>query len=70
VQGQWYFQRYIQHLPTAGEIVFFDRSWCLNACAWLHRRSPHTDIHAFVAAIHAGTIAPASSASWASATTM
>lgn len=26
-QGQWYFQRYIQHLPCAGEIVFFDRSW-------------------------------------------
>ena len=26
-QGQWYFQRYIQHLPSAGEIVFFDRSW-------------------------------------------
>jgi len=26
-QGQWYFQRYIQHLPTAGEIVLFDRSW-------------------------------------------
>lgn len=26
-QGQWYFQRYIKHLPTAGEIVFFDRSW-------------------------------------------
>jgi polyphosphate kinase 2 len=26
-QGQWYFQRYIQHLPTAGEMVFFDRSW-------------------------------------------
>lgn len=25
--GQWYFQRYIQHLPTAGEITFFDRSW-------------------------------------------
>ncbi|MDX2546412.1 polyphosphate kinase 2 [Streptomyces sp. WI04-05B] len=25
--GQWYFQRYIPHLPTAGEIVFFDRSW-------------------------------------------
>ena len=24
--GQWYFQRYIKHLPTAGEIVFFDRS--------------------------------------------
>lgn len=25
--GQWYFQRYIQHLPTKGEMVFFDRSW-------------------------------------------
>lgn len=24
---QWYFQRYIQHLPSAGEAVFFDRSW-------------------------------------------
>jgi polyphosphate kinase 2 len=26
-QGQWYFQRYIAHMPTAGEIVAFDRSW-------------------------------------------
>ena len=26
-RGQWYFQRYVQHLPTKGEIVFFDRSW-------------------------------------------
>jgi polyphosphate kinase len=26
-QGQWYFQRYIQHLPTDGEMVLFDRSW-------------------------------------------
>jgi len=25
--GQWYYQRYIQHLPTKGEIVLFDRSW-------------------------------------------
>ncbi len=25
--GQWYFQRYVQHMPTAGEIVLFDRSW-------------------------------------------
>ncbi|QMU57517.1 MAG: polyphosphate kinase 2 [Boseongicola sp.] len=25
--GQWYFQRYIDHLPTEGEIVLFDRSW-------------------------------------------
>ena len=24
---QWYFQRYVEHLPTAGEMVFFDRSW-------------------------------------------
>lgn len=24
---QWYFQRYVQHLPSAGEIHFFDRSW-------------------------------------------
>jgi len=26
-KGQWYFQRYIQHLPTTGEIVLMDRSW-------------------------------------------
>ena len=26
-RGQWYFQRYVAHLPTSGEIVFFDRSW-------------------------------------------
>jgi len=26
-RGQWYFQRYVAHLPTAGEIVFYDRSW-------------------------------------------
>jgi polyphosphate kinase len=26
-RGQWYFQRYIAHLPTAGEAVLFDRSW-------------------------------------------
>lgn len=26
-KGQWYFQRYIEHLPTQGEMVFFDRSW-------------------------------------------
>ena len=26
-QTQWYFQRYIRHFPSAGEIVFFDRSW-------------------------------------------
>ena len=26
-RGQWYFQRYLERLPTAGEIVLFDRSW-------------------------------------------
>ena len=26
-RGQWYFQRYVQHLPTRGEIAMFDRSW-------------------------------------------
>lgn len=26
-QSQWYFQRYIANLPSAGEVVFFDRSW-------------------------------------------
>lgn len=26
-KGQWYFQRYVRHLPGPGEMVFFDRSW-------------------------------------------
>ncbi|MDH5797370.1 MAG: polyphosphate kinase 2 [Paracoccaceae bacterium] len=26
-KGQWFFQRYISHLPTSGEMVFYDRSW-------------------------------------------
>jgi polyphosphate kinase 2 len=26
-RGQWYFQRYVAHLPTAGDLVLFDRSW-------------------------------------------
>ncbi|WP_270729454.1 polyphosphate kinase 2 [Shimia sp. Alg240-R146] len=26
-RGQWYFQRYVQHLPTEGEMVLYDRSW-------------------------------------------
>lgn len=26
-QSEWYFQRYIKHMPSAGQIVFFDRSW-------------------------------------------
>ena len=32
-RGQWYFQRYIEHLPTYGEIVLFDRSWYNRAGA-------------------------------------
>ncbi|MGB0114473.1 MAG: polyphosphate kinase 2 [Ilumatobacteraceae bacterium] len=30
-QGQWYFQRWIEHLPTRGELVLFDRSWYTRA---------------------------------------
>jgi len=30
-RGQWYFQRYIEHLPTRGEMVFYDRSWYSRA---------------------------------------
>jgi polyphosphate kinase 2 len=30
-RGQWYFQRYVAHLPTSGEIVLFDRSWYTRA---------------------------------------
>jgi len=30
-QGQWYFQRYVQHLPSRGELVLCDRSWCNRA---------------------------------------
>ena len=26
-KGQWYFQRYVKHLPNPGEVAFFDRSW-------------------------------------------
>ena len=26
-QGMWYFQRYVEHLPSAGELVLMDRSW-------------------------------------------
>jgi polyphosphate kinase 2 len=26
-RGQWFFQRYVEHLPSAGEMVFYDRSW-------------------------------------------
>jgi polyphosphate kinase 2 (PPK2 family) len=35
---QWYFQRYVAHLPAAGEIVLFDRSLSSSAC-WCARAS-------------------------------
>jgi polyphosphate kinase 2 (PPK2 family) len=46
-RGQFYFQRYIAHLPTAGEIVFFDRSWYNRAIvepvmAFARRRNPRS----------------------------
>ncbi len=31
-RGQWYFQRYIEQLPAAGEMVLMDRSWYNRAC--------------------------------------
>jgi polyphosphate kinase 2 (PPK2 family) len=31
-QTQWYFQRYVAHLPAAGEMTMFDRSWYNRAC--------------------------------------
>ncbi len=31
-RSQWYFQRYVPHLPAAGEISFFDRSWYNRGC--------------------------------------
>ncbi|NIK59713.1 polyphosphate kinase 2 family protein [Kribbella shirazensis] len=31
-QTQWYFQRYVAHLPAAGEMTLFDRSWYNRAC--------------------------------------
>ena len=36
-RSQWYFQRYVSHLPAAGELVLFDRSW-YNGHGILHRR--------------------------------
>ncbi len=32
-RGEWYFQRYVNHLPTEGEMVLFDRSW-YNRAVW------------------------------------
>ena len=36
-KSQWYFQRWVTHLPAAGEIVLFDRSWYTRAVTeWVH----------------------------------
>lgn len=36
-RSQWYFQRWVAHLPAAGEIVLFDRSWYTRAVTeWVH----------------------------------
>ena len=39
--GQWYFQRYVSQLPTAGEIVLFDRSWYNRAVVERGQRVLH-----------------------------
>jgi polyphosphate kinase 2 len=49
--GQWYFQRYVAHLPSAGEIVLFDRSWYNRAgveCVMGY--ASHAEIVAFLEA--------------------
>ena len=33
-QGQWYFQRYVPHLPARGELVILNRSWYNRAGRW------------------------------------
>ncbi len=54
-RGEWYFQRYIKHLPAGGEIVFFDRSWYNRAviehvfgfCTALQREQFFTQVASF-----------------------
>ena len=41
---QWYFQRYAAHLPAAGEIVLFDRSWCNRAGVERWSSAPTTNM--------------------------
>lgn len=48
-QGQWYFQRYIKHLPSKGEIVMFDRSWYNRAgVEWVMKFCKPGDYHEFM----------------------
>ncbi|MBP0573356.1 polyphosphate kinase 2, partial [Mycobacterium tuberculosis] len=57
--GQWYFQRYVEHMPTKGEIVLFDRSWYNRAgvetvmgfCTPAERERFLTEVPAFEAAL-------------------
>ena len=46
---QWYFQRYIAHLPSAGEIVLFDRSWYNRAgVEWVMGFADEAQVTAFL----------------------
>jgi polyphosphate kinase 2 (PPK2 family) len=65
-RGQWYFQRYLQHMLTAGEIVLFDRSWYNSAgvervmgfCTdqeyqmFMRRQAPEIERHLSASGIH------------------
>ena len=49
--AQWYFQRYVSHLPAAGEIVLFDRSWYNRAgVEKVMGYASETEVEAFLAA--------------------
>ncbi|QUL37101.1 polyphosphate kinase 2 [Erythrobacter sp. JK5] len=48
-RGQWYFQRYVQHLPTDGEIALFDRSWYNRAgVEWVMGFTPEHQVQRFL----------------------
>lgn len=50
-QGEWYFQRYVAHLPTRGEIALFDRSWYNRAgVEKVMGYASHEQVHAFLKA--------------------
>ena len=48
-RGEWYFQRYVRHFPTSGEIVLFDRSWYNRAGV---ERVMGFSVRARVSAVH------------------
>lgn len=50
--GQWYFQRYVEHFPTTGEVVLFDRSWYNRAgVEKVMGYATETQVDAFLAAV-------------------